>query len=249
MIDAPAFPPLLTGHAVAPPDDAFSLACRRAASGRAGAGDVFWGRSRNDLDVAIVLEPEVGVSQAREMLFVAMVALGDSIGALSPPEVGVFYRWPGMILVNGAEVGQARLALADPDEGEATPQWLAVGITIAIHPARDAPDPGANIDRTTLWDEGCGVLERNTLLESYSRHLKTWIHKWETEGVRAVREAWLARAEGRGETVTIAHDGATNTGTFLGIDEAGGLILKTGETTMILDLSKALAADDTPKTR
>jgi len=243
MIDAPDFPPLLTGHAVAPPADAFSLACRSAASGDAGAGDVYWGRSRNDLDVAVVLEPEVGVSQAREMLFVAMVALGDCIGALSPPEVGIFYRWPGTILANGAEVGQARLAVANADDTEALPQWLVVGVTLAIRPARNVPDPGADIERTTLWDEGCGELERNTLLESFSRHLKTWIHTWETEGVRPIREAWLARAEGRGETVTIAYDGTETTGTFLGIDEAAGLILKTGETTTVLDLSKALAAD------
>jgi hypothetical protein len=152
------------------------------------------------------------------MLFVAMVALGDCIGALSPPEVGIFYRWPGMILANGAEVGQARLAMADCDDGEAAPRWLVVGVTLAIRPARDAPDPGANIDRT-----------------------------WETGGVRPVREAWLARAERRGETVTITYDGVEKTGTFLGIDEAGGLILKTGETTMILDLSTALAADGPPQ--
>jgi len=249
MIDAPDFPPLLTGHAVTPPAEPFSLACRRAASGEAGAGDVFWGRSHNELDVAVVLEPEVGAAQAHEMLFVAMVALGDCIGALSPPEVSIFYRWPGMILANGAEVGQARLAMAAPDDGEAPPQWLAVGVRLAIRPARDAPDPGANVDRTTLWDEGCGDLDRKTLLESYSRHLKTWIHRWETEGVRAIRDAWLARAEGRGETVTIAYEGAEKTGTFLGIDEAGGLILKNGEAMIILDLSTALAADGPPQER
>jgi biotin-(acetyl-CoA carboxylase) ligase len=249
MIDAPDFPPLLTGHAVAPPADAFSLACRRAASGEAGAGDIFWSRSRIELDVAIVLEPEVGVIQAREMLFVAMVALGDCIGALCPPEVGIFYRWPGVILANGAKVGQAQMAMADPDDGEAPPQWLVVGVTLTVRPARDAPDPGADIDRTTLWDEGCGDLGRNTLLESYSRHLKTWLHNWETGGVRPVRNAWLERAEGRGETVTVAFDGAAKTGTFLGIDEAGGLILKTGETTEILDLSTALAADRPPQER
>lgn len=247
MVDAPDFPPLLTGHAVAPPADAFSLACRRAASGEAGAGDIFWSRSRNDLDVAVVLEPEVGENQAREMLFVAMVALGDCIGALSPPEVGIFYRWPDVILANGAEVGQARLAMAKSEGGDAPPQWLVVGASLAIRPARDAPDPGENIDRTTLWDEGCGDLDRNALLESYSRHLKTWLHNWETGGVRPVREAWLGRAEGRGETVTIAYDGDEKTGTFLGLDEAGGLILKAGETTTILDLSKALAVDGPPR--
>jgi biotin-(acetyl-CoA carboxylase) ligase len=249
MIDTPDFPPLLTGHAVVQPADPFSLACRRAESNRAGAGDVFWSKSRHNLDVAIVLEPDVGESQAREMLFVAMIALGDSIGALSPPEVGIFYRWPHLILANGAEVGQARLAMAASDDDEAAPKWLVVGVTLAIRPARYAPDPGIDIERTTLWDEGCGDLDRNSLLEAYSRHLKTWIHRWETDGERPIREAWLARAEGRGETVTIAYDRGEKTGTFLGIDEAGGLILKTGETTLILDLSKALAADNPPLDR
>ena len=246
MTDAPQFPPLLTGHAVAPPQDALALACQRAASGKAGAGDIFWSRSHNNLDVAIVLEPEVKVSQAREMLFVAMVALGDSVGALSPPEVGIFYRWPGVVLANGAEVGRARLVMADSDGGEAPPQWLSVGVTLAVRPERDVPDPGRDLDRTTLWDEGCGELGRNTLLESYSRHLKTWIHNWETDGARPVREAWLARAEGRGETVTFTHGNAQITGTFLGLDEAGGLVLKAADTTTVLDLATALAADCPP---
>ncbi len=247
MTDKPEFPPLLTGHAVAPSAAAFSVACRRAAAEKAGAGDVFWSRSRTDLDVAVVLEPEVSLGQAREMLFVAMVALGDCVGALSPPEVGIFYRWPGMILANGATVGQARLAMAECDDERAVPQWLAVGVTLAVRPAKDLPNPGENIDCTTLWDEGCGSLDRNRMLESFSRHFKTWLHRWETEGVRPVREAWLARAAGCGKEFTINYGGDEVTGTFLGLDEAGGLILKTGETTMILDQSTALAAGNPPQ--
>ncbi len=244
MTVAPDFPPLMTGHEVAPPAEPVSLACRRAASGSAGAGDVFWGGSNGHLNVAIVLEPEVAAKQAREMLFVAMVALGDCIGALSPPEVGIFYRWPGVILANGAEVGRAQLALPEPDDDTAIPQWLVVAVALAVRPADNAPDPGTDIDHTTLWDEGCGSLDRNRLLESYCRHFKIWVHTWESDGVRPVREAWLARAEGRGETVAIVYDGAERTGTFLGIDETGGLVLKTGDTTTILDLSTALAPDD-----
>ena len=48
-------------------------------------------------------------------VFALMVAFGDAFGAIGPPEVGVFYRWPMGFVVNAALVGRARAALDGVD--------------------------------------------------------------------------------------------------------------------------------------
>ena len=73
----PTFPPLLTGHAVRGNEPAFETACARAAGGELGAGDVVWSRDTALIDLAVILEPDVPLETAVQMLPLAMVALGD----------------------------------------------------------------------------------------------------------------------------------------------------------------------------
>jgi BirA family transcriptional regulator, biotin operon repressor / biotin---[acetyl-CoA-carboxylase] ligase len=237
---APEFPPLIDGRRVKAGQDPFRVAGRDALKGRAGAGDLYWGEDQDRLATALVLEPEVPPERCNDMLFVAMVAFGDCVGALAPPEVGVFYRWPQTILVNGAAVGTARLRIAPGRTETGAPDWLVVGLDAAIRFPKRVTDPGLYPDVTTLWEEGCGGMTRTELLESYSRHLKTWIFLWESEGVRPVRDAWLNRVEKLGKTIRIPYEGEELEGTFLGLDDDGNMLLKRGSETALLILGHAL---------
>lgn len=242
QLAAPVFPPLLTGRPVAAGADAFSLARQAAAQGLAGAGDAFWSEAVDRLDVAVVLEPEVGLTEAIQAHMALMVAFGDALGALSPPEVAVHYRWPSTILVNGAEVGRARLASPDALAGSAVPPWLVAGLEIAIK-RPDLAEPGLDPSHTSLWEEGCGNLDRTRLVESVSRHFLAWIDTWQSEGVRPVVEAWLARAVDRGRDISLAHDGRQIEGRFLGLDEHGNLLVQSAAGAEALSLAAALLAD------
>ena len=234
----PQFPPLIAGHCVAAADP-FVVAAKDAASGKAGAGDLYWSDTELRLRAAIVLEPEADASHVEAVHLATMVALGDCIGALSPPEVGIFYRWPDKICANGAVVGFARF-IAGPKDGEAVPAWLITGVDVSIRAGHRALEPGRTPDVTTLWDEGCGSLHLVPLLESFTRHLNTWIHTFEVDGPQPVHEAWLARVEGRGKTVAVQLGNDEHIGTFLGLDECGDLILKTERGTELLSLKDAL---------
>jgi len=223
----PTFPPLLTGHAVKRPARPFAGAVKGARSGRLGAGDVVWSRNANRLDCAIVLEPEVGRQRALEMLYVAMVALGDAIGAVVPPEVAVTYRWPQSILVNGALIGDMPIAMAPETGADGAPAWLVVGADIALRDDSREREPGHDPDRTTLFDEGCGEVTRTSLLESYCRHFLAWVHTWELDGFAAAHESWLRRAHDHEREVTIDCADGRLTGSFVGLDESGNLLLRT----------------------
>ncbi len=243
MTGEPTFPPLFSGTRVEPDGDPVAAACRAAADGRAGAGEVYWSAAESRLSLAIVVEPEVSAARAMDMLFVTMVAFGDAVGAISPPEVGVTYTWPQTLLVNGARVGSVSLHLAPGSAPDREPDWMVIAVEAQIAPDDGMSEPGLYIDRTTLWDEGCGPLTRTEVLESFIRHLKTWIHDWETGGARSTREAWLARAPAPGDTVDVPDGEGTRSGTFLGLDDAGNMLLKDGDRTHVADLAACLCPD------
>lgn len=240
----PIFPPLMSGHAVKAPVQPFEHACAEAAVGRLSAGDVVWARNLDRLQLAIVLEPDVERVRAREMLFVAMVALGDSLGALAPPEVAITWGWPRSVYVNGAKLGMVSLELSPEEDENGAPVWMAIGMDLPIRPDPKGPEPGLFVDRTTLYDEGCAELDRTALIESYCRHLLTWIHNWSEDGFKPVHEAWMFRANGRGEKIAIAYEGKEVSGTFLGLDDHGNMLLNGEGGAVLLEVQTALAPID-----
>lgn len=219
----PTFPPLLDGIAVKRPQEPFDLARAEAAAGRAGAGTVYWARATDHMDVAIVLEPEVPLEQAMHMPFAAMVAFGDALGALAPPELGVYYRWPCDIIVNGARAGQLRFAVPQDAAPGEQPDWLVIGFTVSMRDER--PDPGLEPDRTSLYEEGCIEITRTDLIESFCRHFLVWINTWENEGFREIGEIWTARAREGSPDVDLDGQRAA----ILGLDESGNLLVKPEE--------------------
>lgn len=224
----PTFPPLLEGHRIT--GDAFAHALSGARDGRLGAGDCVWRDVADVLEIALVMEPEVARARCPEMALLAMVAFGDAAGALMPPEIGITYRWPHLIDVNGAEAGRIRFAM--PEAGDA---WLVAGLIVQVHPLL-APEiePGRDLDRTSLWDEGAGDVSVDALVESVARHWVSWLHTWDEEGFAPVAEQWLAR---RDDQNRLAH----RDGRFVGLDDVGNAIvaLTDGAAPSSLDQSSA----------
>lgn len=227
----PTFPPLLKGEEVGRGQDPFAKAMALAALGT-DAGRLVWVRDASRLSAAVVLAPEEPLGRAVSVVFAVALGLGDALGALAPPEVAVHYLWPGGFKVNGADCGHMRAAAstADPD---AVPDWLVVGVEIPYLPPEDDAEPGAHPDQTALALEGCGEVTPLRLLESWSRHMLVWINRWMDDGLQPLHAAWRDRAWGVGEALP---DG----GVFMGLDELGGQLVKTGGDTRLRPLTQIL---------
>ena len=228
----PTFPPLLRGIAVDGTSGPFERACADAAAGKAGAGDAYWGKSRFDAHLAIVLEPEVPAAESLQMLTVLMVGLGDAFGSIGPAEIGMFYRWPMDLMVNNARAGNMRAALPEAAGPDDVPDRLVVGLELRLIRHDGVTEPGHDLEHTTLHEEGCGDIDRTGMIESAARHFLVWVHTWEEEGFRPVHDAWVPRAHGYKETLTVSLAGREHTGEFIGIDDHAGMLLRTeaGET-------------------
>ena len=222
----PSFPPLLTGEACAP-GQAFVKAQSAAALGT-DAGLVVWADRADALEAAVVLAPEHPLGRAIGVVFAFANAMGDAIGALGPPEVAVHCVWPGGLKLNGADFGRLTAA-ASTHAPEAVPDWLVVGAEV-----RYLPD-GSGPESTCLAEEGCEDVTPPRLLESWARHSLVWINTFEDEGLQPLHTAWCGRAWEMGEPLP---DGS---GIFTGLDERGGMLIRTPVTTRLRPLTEMLA--------
>jgi len=220
------FPPLLTGHAFPASEKPMRVACEGAASGRFGAGDAIWSLEEAHAGLAIVLEPDVPLERALEMLPLAVVACGDCFAALTPPKVAVTFGWPGMIYANDGAAAQVSLALDRESAAGQVPRWLALGLEVRLRERAGEPEPGNSPDVTTLSEEGCPELTSEQLIESYTRHFLTWLDTWNTEGFAPIHKAWEQRADTRMRSYADAAGGEGVRGEFVGLDEHGNLIIK-----------------------
>lgn len=228
----PSFPPLLSGQAVEGQVDPFDKACALAALGCDG-GLVVHNVSVNELRAAIVFAPEVALRDAMAMLPVCGIGFQNALGALAPPEVAVHLQWDGGILVNGASCGAFRVAASD-DAPEEVPDWLIVGLQLPLWDLGE--NAGATPDQTSLYGEGCADVDATQLLESWAKHTLVWINRWSDDGVMPIHAEWLGLVHGVGEDVEIYQ----KSGTFLGVDEQFGMLLRDQNETHLLPLTKLL---------
>lgn len=225
----PVFPPLLTGHPVQGGEDPFERAQAMAALG-CDAGAVVYNIQADYLRVAIVFAPEVPLRDAMAMLPLCAVGFQNALGALAPPEVAVHLGWDGLICVNGAKCGVFRVS-ASGENAEEEPDWLIVSWELALMQTSSAP--GETPDVTALYDEGCAEVSATQLVESWSRHMLTWLNRWQEDGNAPLHAEWMGLLRGVGEPLV---DG----GVFLGTDERFGMLIRDGVNTRLRPLTELL---------
>lgn len=242
MTPEPTFPPLLSGETVTGRTDPFAKAVSLAILG-CDAGTIVHNISADYLRAAFIFAPEVPLSEASAMLIACGVGFSNALGALAPPEVAVHLDWHGDILVNGASCGALKMAASQPDP-DGVPDWLVVGLSIALIPADD--DGGGDTpNQTTLYQEGCVEVDPSELLESWARHCLVWINRWSDEGPAPLHAEWRSKAQGIGEDISTDIQGRPVSGKFLGIDEAFGMLIRTSNTTEMKPLTALLISEGT----
>lgn len=231
-MSAPTFPPLFSGLAVDGQIDPFDKACVEAARG-CDAGLVVYNLGANLLRAALVFAPELPLKDAMAMLPLCGVGFQNALGALAPPEVAVHLGWSGYILINGAKCGGLRVASSHSDP-EVEPDWLVVGLELPLWP--DSDDPGESPNQTALYAEGCADVKADMLVESWVKHTLVGINRWSDEGVSSLHKEWHGLAHGIGEDIEIGG----NSGTYLGVDERLGMLVRDQETTHLIPLNYLL---------
>jgi BirA family biotin operon repressor/biotin-[acetyl-CoA-carboxylase] ligase len=236
--DDPALPPLLTGHRVAASDDPAEFAYAGAAAGRFSAGDTCWSAAEDRAAAALVLEPECMLASALEMAPLMLVAVGDALGAIGPPNLAITYRWPYGVLANGGEAGRVSVRVPEGATLDAEPDFLVVGFSLAMTLPRHArKSPGRHVDITALHEEGCGDLDRTMVIEAVCRHFLSWVDGWEQGGFRQAHPVLVGRLSELNERVSLP---GTPEGRLVGIEANCTALLDAPDRLLRIPLAEAL---------
>ncbi|MEQ8281172.1 MAG: biotin--[acetyl-CoA-carboxylase] ligase [Parvibaculum sp.] len=179
----------------------------------------------------LYLTPRCGARQAGELSFVAAVAVFDAVEALLPPpsRAGLRLKWPNDLLHERAKLAGILLESSGVAGAEVT--WLAIGIGINLsgHPE------GVEFPATSLPAIGAPPVAPDEALAALAAAFERWLAVWRgVQGFAAIREAWLARAAGLGERLTVRLAQETFDGTFEGLAPDGALQLRLADGTLRL---------------
>lgn len=220
-------------------DSTSSEAFRRADAGDAGS---LWitaarqsaGRGRRrrpwvsepgNLHASLLLRPHIPGAVAGQLSFVAALALfdaaADSAPALAP---ALKLKWPNDLLIGEAKVAGILLESTGGPGGTIDTLVIGFGVNCAHHP-EDTPYPA-----TSFAAEDALVTPETLFAALKTRFAETYDRWEEGKGFDAIRAAWLARAAGQGEELTVRFaSGNELTGTFIDVDDAGNLLLRAAD--------------------
>ncbi len=194
--------------------DFLVVTAREQTAGRGRRGRV-WISPPGNLQVSVLLRLTGDLGRAAQLGFAASVALVDAFRALAP-EGRFVAKWPNDVLAGGRKCSGMLLEAV----GDA---WLVLGVGVNVV---EAPPPeGLNHPAVALADLGYQG-DQETVLSAFLAAFVPWVRVWREEGFAPIRAAWLARAEGVGAPVVVRLTEETLTGTFIGLDEGGALVLE-----------------------
>ena len=222
-----------------------SFALAEAASGRIGAGDLVWSQATDVAAAAIVLEPDVPWREVLEIVPVMLLAVGDALGSIGPPDLPSMIRWPQTLTANGGVVGRVTIDTSAPAGLDEIPDHAVVGFSVALElPERLRDAPGREAGVTALHEEGCGDVERDPLIGATARHFLSWLDEWRHGGFARLRPALEGRLlDVGGPQVRIDLAGDTCEGRIVGFDDRGGVRIDTVAGIREFSLAAALGVD------
>jgi len=191
-------------------------------AGRGRAGRT-WVSPRGNVYTSILIAAPDERTRAPELGFVAAVALRECILELPRHNAGepkISCKWPNDILVEGEKVSGILPEMVSDDSGRA---WVVLGIGINL--AAVQLDPGA-YPPTALSLHHIDTTPAH-VLTVLTRSLHKWLAKWRDGGFGIIRTEWLNCGPNVGSDVAVGLPEGAVSGTFIGLDDDGALLLET----------------------
>lgn len=157
-----------------------------------GAGTLVVHRSPGLLAVAVVLEPEQPLAEARLAFLLGMTALADALAAHCPPERPVRLIWPDQVMYDGARLGGGRFAAAMGCAETDVPDWMVFAAEL-IADRDQIADAGDFPASTSLKEEAFDADE--AIIATFASYLMLYFDRWTHEGFGAVTNRYLMRVD------------------------------------------------------
>jgi len=208
--------------------DGTVVTAREQVAGRGRRGRD-WSSPPGNLYLSLLLRPPVATARLPELGFLAAVALTEALAPVVPAPERLAHKWPNDVLLGGKKLAGILVETA----GASSASWavIGLGLNVVSHPSgADLASPAvagfakAGRPATSLRAEGATV-EAEELLAPVLARMLAWRESWLAHGFAPLRAAWLARACGLGEPISLRGPAGAETGVFAGLDAEGALLL------------------------
>lgn len=196
------------------PEGAAVLAHEQVAGrGRHGRG---WVSPPGNLHVSVLVRPLSAPETVGQIGMLAALALTDTL----PESLGARLKWPNDVLVNQAKLAGVLVETA-LEGGRIAWAVVGIGANLASHPS--LPDRPA----TSLPALGLAAPDPLEFAQQLLRHFDARYEAWRAQGFGAQRAAWVQRGPSPGASIGVRLPHEVVEGRFVGIDEAGALLVAT----------------------
>ena len=193
---------------------------QRGGKGRQGRA---WDSPKGNLYASIRVQPRRPLAECAQLSFIAALAVAEAMDAASQLDLPILLKWPNDVLLQRKKVAGILLE-SRFDAGQLFPTVIiGIGINLVSYPEQ-AHHPATALNALTQT-----ALPPETMLEALVERWHMLYRRWQTEGFAWARSAWLARSVPQGRILTARLPDKTITGTYMGLDESGALLLETGE--------------------
>jgi BirA family biotin operon repressor/biotin-[acetyl-CoA-carboxylase] ligase len=189
-----------------------------------------WISPPGNLYASLLLSDPSPFEHAPQLAFVAALALRDAIvaeaAALTPQ---LAFKWPNDLLLAGDKCAGILIegeAAVDGEETQA-PKRLTVIVGIGVNCTSHPRSSGTySFPATDLQAHGAEIMPAR-LFRRLSATMCRRLAQWDrSHGFAAILTDWVACARGIGEQITVRNNDAQTQGRFVGVDQAGRLLLE-----------------------
>lgn len=194
--------------------------CQTGGKGRSGRT---WLSLEGNLHASLLIVIDVIPAKLPQLSFVAGVAAFDAIAQCLPGAraKGMRIKWPNDILMPDGKL--AGLLIESMSAPRGRPAVVAAGFGINIANAPSVSDQPV----TAIAQHAAEPPSVDNMISALDMAMRQWLAIWKCgDGFQDVRVAWMERSGTLGELVTIRSARGTVSGYYLGLDDAGGLLLK-----------------------
>ncbi len=183
-----------------------------------------WASETGNLYTTLLFSRPISAQVAARFSFHTALAVADTIGVLAPAE-SISVKWPNDVLLNSGKVSGILLeAFGETKSGNLT---LAIGIGINLRNAPSIPD--ADFPPTSVARETGKSHAPLDVLSILARRFDHWLDVDVEQGFTPIREAWISRAVGLRQPISVRLPGSTMEGIFTDVDADGLLVLETAD--------------------
>jgi len=204
------------------------VVCEGQTKGKGRLGRSWSSPKGKGIYASIILRPQLSPVQVSQLTLLTAVAVCDALRCAT--KIPVTIKWPNDILINDKKVAGILTELsAEMDRV----RFVVVGLGVNVNtPLNSLPETA-----TSLKHVAQKQFDRVRLLQEVLVKFEHWYESYKHQGFAHVIVQWKKFSLMLGKRVRISDQGGTVEGEAIDLDESGGLIVQSGNGSMIKCIS------------